>query len=115
MAETTQEEISRITFDYEGTEYTMEFDRDTVAQTEKVFDITIGDVRDGKIGAFEGLFYGAFLKHHPNMKPATVENFMRLMPDKMSLFRNLAIMYMNCVNTLLEDPEPGKAIGWKAM
>ena len=116
MAKTTkQEEITRITFNYEGTEYIMEFDRDTVAQTEKAFDISIGDVRDGKISAFEGLFYGAFFKHHPNIKQATVENFMKLMPDKQGVFRNLAIMFGNCVNTLLDEPEEGNAISWEAM
>lgn len=110
-----QEEITRIKFNYEGTEYIMEFDRDTVAQTEKMFDISIGDVRDGKISAFEGLFYGAFLKHHPNIKQTTVDNFMKLMPDKQGIFRNLAMMFGNCVNTLLDEPDEGNAISWEAM
>jgi len=113
--ETKQEEISKIKFVYEGTEYIMEFDRDTVAQTEKAFDISIADVRDGKISAFEGLFHGAFFKHHPNIKQTTVDNFMKLMPDKQGVFRNLAIMFGNCVNTLLDEPEEGNAISWEAM
>ena len=93
----------------------MEFDRDTVAQTEKAFDISIGDVREGKISAFYGLFYGSFFKHHPNIKQTTVDNFLKLMPDKNGVFRNLAIMFGNCVNTLLDEPEEGNAISWKAM
>lgn len=113
--ETKQEDVSQIKFTYQGTEYIMEFDRDTVAQTEKAFDISIGDVRDGKISAFYGLFYGAFLKHHPNIKQSTVENFMKLMPDKQGMFRNLAMMFGNCVNTLLDEPDEGNAISWEAM
>ena len=113
--ETKQEEITQIKFKYEGTEYIMEFDRDTVAQTEKAFDISIADVSDGKVSAFYGLFYGAFLKHHPNIKQTTVENFMQLMPDKQGMFRNLAMMFGNCVNTLLDEPDEGNAISWTAM
>lgn len=113
--ETKQEEVSQIKFTYEGTEYIMEFDRDTVAQVEKAFDISISDVRDGKVSAFYGLFYGSFWKHHPNIKQQTVENFMKLMPDKQAMFRNLAMMYGNCVNTLLDEPEEGNAISWEAM
>lgn len=109
------EEVTQIKFKYEGTEYIMEFDRETVAQTEKMFDISIADVRDGKISAFEGLFYGAFLKHHPNIKQTTVDNFMKLMPDKQGIFRNLAMMFGNCVNTLLDEPDEGNAISWQAM
>ena len=115
MASIKPEEVSKIKFDYMGTTYIMEFDRETVAQTEKMFDISIADVRDGKISAFEGLFHGAFLKHHPNIKQATVENFMKLMPDKQAVFRNLAMMFGNCVNTLLDEPEEGNAISWEAM
>lgn len=113
--ETKQEEITQIKFKYEGTEYIMEFDRDTVSQTEKAFDISIADVRDGKISAFYGLFHGAFLKHHPNIKTPTVEKLLELMPDKQGMFRNLAMMYGNCVNTLLDEPDEGNAISWTAM
>jgi hypothetical protein len=109
------EEVSQMRFTYEGTEYIMEFDRETVAQTEKMFDISIGDVRDGKISAFEGLFHGSFLKHHPNIKQTTVDRFLTMMPDKQAVFRNLAVMFGNCVNTLLDEPEEGNAISWTAM
>lgn len=110
----TEKEISKMVFDYEGTTYTMEFDRASAAQTEKIFDISINDVRDAKISSFQGLFYGAFLKHHPNIKSSTVDKFFELMPNKQDVYANLAIMYGECINSLLDEPEQGKAISWKA-
>lgn len=107
-------QVSRIVFEHEGTEYIMEFDRETVAQTEKLYDFTIADVRDGKLSSFEALFHGAFLKHHPNMRPATVESFLRRMPNKQEVFKNLALMYSDTISTLLEEPEEGEAISWTA-
>ena len=107
-------EVSRISFVYNGTEYIMEFDREAIAQTEKMYDFSIGDVRSGKISAFEALFHGAFLKHHPNIKPSTVELFMKRLPNKQEVFKNLAIMYNDCISTLLEEPKEGEAISWKA-
>lgn len=108
------EEATSISFDYNGTTYTMEFDRESIAQTEKMFDFSISDVRAGKVSAFEALFHGAFLKHHPNIKPATVELFMRKMPDKQELFKLLATMYSESINTLLEEPDEGEALTWTA-
>lgn len=113
--EETKKDVSQIKFEYNGTEYIMEFDRESVAQTEKLFDFSIADVRDGKISAFEALFYGAFLKHHPNIKPTTVELFMKKMPNKQEVFKNLAAMYNDCISTLLEEPEEGEALSWTAL
>lgn len=113
--ETAYDDINKISFKYEGTEYIMEFDRDTVSRVEKTFDITTADVVAGKYTAFYGLFYGALLKHHPKIKPATVENFIKLFPDKAGVYRALASMYNKCINTLLEEPDEGNAISWKVM
>lgn len=105
---------SRISFEYEGTEYVMEFDRESVIQTEKAFGISVADVRNGSVSSFQGLFHGAFLKHHPNIKPYTVEKFMELMPNKVDMFQELALMYLTCLDSLFSEPEEGKAISWTA-
>lgn len=106
------EDVNRITFNYNGTEYIMEYDRDTAIQTEKTYGLSMNDVRDGKLSAFESLFNGAFIKHHPNIKQTTLDLFWSSMPNKPELFRNLTMMYVNCINTLLEEPEEGNAISW---
>ena len=104
----------RIEFEYEGTKYIMEFDRDTATQTEKVYDVSLPDISAGKITAMEALFAGSFMKHHPNIKPTTIETFKNMMGDKVSLYKALVGMYSTCISTLLDEPEQGKAISWAA-
>ena len=117
MAKKTEETLDvpeRIEFDYEGTKYIMEFDRDTAMQTEKAYDDSLPDLRAGKITAMEALFAGSFMKHHPNIKPSTVDRFRDMMGDKVELYRNLTAMYSVCISALLAEPEEGNAISWAA-
>lgn len=107
-------DITQIKFEFNGTEYIMEFDRDSALQTEKSFDVSLNDIRDLKLSTMQSLFHGAFLKHHPNIKQSTVNTFYDAMPNKPELFKNLAFMYSDCVNALLQDPEEGKALSWTA-
>lgn len=114
MAE-RNEAASRIELVYEGTTYTMEFDRSTVLETEKAFGLSISDVQSGRLSAFDALFRGSFMKHHPNMKPSTMDAIMGRMPDKIGLYTALVGMYLENINTLMGEPEEGKAISWTAM
>jgi hypothetical protein len=106
---------NKIEFEFEGVKYVLEFDRDSVVQTEKLFDVSVSDVVKMKMSAFDALFFGAFIKNHSDVEHETVERIQELMPDKMELLKSLAAMFAECVNTLFEEPEEGKAISWTAM
>ena len=110
--ETKLEDVNQIRFNWNGTEYIMEFDRDTAMQTEKGFDLSMNDIRSGKLSALEALFAGSFLKHHPNMKQTTIDTIFQSMPNKTELFKTLVAMYSSCINTLLQEPDEGNAISW---
>lgn len=115
MATKAQEKAqsnSKIVFTYEGSEFTLEFDRASVAQCERIYGFSVQDVSQGKLNAIEGLFAGAFIKHHPNIKKTTVDMLYSHIKDKSGLFRTLAEMYGECVNELLEEPDEGNAISW---
>ena len=103
----------RITFEYEGTEYILEFDRETAQKAELTFDVSMSELLSGKTAMMYALFTAAFMKHHPRIKPTTVRMFWERMPEKQELYAALVAMYGNTVGTLLEDPEEGKAISWK--
>lgn len=105
---------SVIEFDWNGTTYTLEYDRESAQQAESMFDISPSDVFSGKVAIQKGLFAGAFIKHHPKIKASTVEGLWRSMTDKDELYKALVGMYFNTVGSLMEDPEEGKAISWKA-
>lgn len=97
-------------FEYEGTEYYLEFDRRTVEIAEEALGLTIADVRAQKITTFFKLFHAALLKHHPKIKPSTVEKLYELQDDKVGLHQDLLEMYGETVNTLLDDNHEGNGI-----
>ena len=103
----------RITFEYEGAEYILEFDRESAQRAEMMFDVSMNELLSGKTSMMYALFTAAFLKHHPKIKTSTVQMFWNRMPDKQELYMALVTMYYNTVGTLLEDPEEGNALSWK--
>lgn len=110
------EPVSKITFEYEGEKYTLEFDRESVLASEKMFDISINDIQSLKMVAFDGLFRGAFLKHHADIDQDVVEEIMGCFKDKLGLFKHLSNMYGYCWRSLIDDPaDEGNAISWEAM
>lgn len=113
MARNTKDkQVNQIKFEYKGVKYVLEYDRESAMQAEKMFDISIGDVRDLKISAFDGLFKGAFLKHHSTVDQDLVEEIMGCFSNKVELFKNLAAMFGDCVTSLLAEPDEGNAIRW---
>ena len=113
MAATDSEK--RIKFDWNGTEYPLEFDRDSVMQAERAFGISYEDLRSGRTYVMHDLFAAALIKHHPRMKAATIEALWAAMGDKAGLYRELALMYADTLAQTLEEPEEGKALAWKVV
>lgn len=109
------DDVNSIKFEYNGTEYIMEYDRDSALQAENLYNISLADIRAFKLSTFSSLFSGAFIKHHPNMKPRQIDTFFDMMPRKADLFKNLVTMYATSINSLLEEPEEGKALNWTQM
>ena len=104
--------MSKITFDYEGAEYTLEFDRETISAAETAYGITLNSIREAKVSTFPGLFRAAFMKHHPRVSPSLIDEMYERMPDKSGLFVELVGMYADAVNSILAEPAKGKAINW---
>lgn len=104
-----------ITFEDKGTTYTLEFDRETAVRAERAFGISMAELQTGKTYMVRDLFAAAFVKHHPHIKPTTVQSFYDRITDKVDLYNKLALMYAAAAGTLLEDPEDmGNAISWKS-
>lgn len=97
---------------YNGTDYYMEFDRATAETTEKELGVSIGDLTTTRITVFPSLFHGSLLKHHPNIKPRTVDMLFEKLSGKRELYAKLVGMYVDTVQTLLEDPAEGEAVSW---
>lgn len=97
-------------FEYEGTEYVLEFDRASIEKAERTMGLTPQDIASGKASSFPDLFRAALLKHHPHMKTHTVKMLYSLQEDKVGLHGDLAEMYGEVYESLFEEPPEGKAI-----
>lgn len=105
--------MTAYSFEYNGSDYTMEFTRETVKASEGMFGIDIQNVGTPSLSNMENLFHASLLKHHPNIKPSTVGTLYELQADKVDMFRDLVAMYMETVGTLIADGEEGKGLSRK--
>ena len=90
-----------MTFTYDGKDYTLEFTRQTVVQTENMgFDATQLDTKP--ITSLTTLFRGAFLAHHRDTKVSDIDKILEGL-DKNGLLPALAELYYEPIKTLMED------------
>lgn len=114
MATKKDKRQTQVVIDYEGTEYTIEFNRRTAAMAEKM-GFSLGEAQDGKLSQLPDLFYCGFMMHHPKMRRSTADEIFDLVGDKGELLGLLLELYAETVNSLFETKaEEGKALTWRA-
>lgn len=97
-------------FEWNGSEYVLEFDRKSVALAEDALGLTLANVREQRISTFEKMFHAALLKHQPKIKPPIVEQLYDLQNDKAGLHADLVEMYVETIESLMKDAPKGKGI-----
>lgn len=104
----------QIVLEYEGKEYTLEFDRKQVERMERN-GFKINEVGDKPMTSMPQLFEGAFQKHHRYIKTETVNEILANIKNRDSLFEKLLEMYADPIVTLFDEPEESeKNIEWDA-
>jgi hypothetical protein len=98
-------------FTYKDNEYTLEFTRNTVMETERMgFDMDKLD--SAPVTSLTLLFRGAFLAHHRTLTIAEVDDIL-VNIDKEGLLPALGNLYMEAIKPLIENEEHSKnAIKW---
>lgn len=91
-------------FEYEGTEYTLEFTRRTVQEMERN-GFVADDIDTKPMTVLPMLFEGAFLAHHRWVKRDKVQSIFDHMVHKDELIGKLAEMYNDPIMALVEEPE----------
>ncbi len=99
----------RITFTYDGKDYTLEFNRRTVKQMETE-GFVARELADKPNTVVPMLISGAFKMHHPFMKQKDVEEIWDSLPDKYSLLEELVEMYNEPVEALMNEPTKGNVV-----
>lgn len=93
-----------ITFNFEGTDYTLEYTRATVATLEKQ-GFNISEISEKPLTTLPALFAGAFLAHHRLVKRDVIDRIYDKMTNKMDLVMRLAEMYNEPIEALVDEPE----------
>lgn len=104
----------QLNFEFEGKEYTLEFNRRTVAEMEKKGFIA-SEITDKPMSTLPALFAGAFLAHHRFVKAEVIENIFSKLTKKEDLIGKLAEMYNEPIMALVEEPAESKGnLNWTA-
>lgn len=90
-----------MTFTYDGKDYTLEFTRQTVIQTENM-GFNTNDIDTKPISSLTILFRGAFLAHHRGLPVGEIDNILEGL-NKDGLLAALAELYYEPIKTLMEE------------
>lgn len=97
---------------YDGTEYKLEFTRNSVREMERE-GFVIDDIDRKPMTLLPQLFAGAFKAHHRWVKRDKIDEIYSHMPNKESLVGSLAEMYNEPILTLIEEPDDAeKNVSW---
>ena len=103
----------QIHFEYNGTEYTLEFTRKTrTAMEDRGF--IAADIITKPLAVLPELFAGAFLANHKYIKKDLVEEMFDLFTNKQALVEKLAEMYAAPFEAMMDDVGEGNGIAWDA-
>ena len=105
----------KISFEYKGKEYTLEYTRESVKQMQRE-GFAASDLVNKPMIVLPQLFAGAFKAHHRfDVKQKDIEEIFAQFKNKQALVEKLAEMYHEPMETLMDDPEDeGNAIAWEA-
>ena len=100
--------------EYKGNEYCLEYTRASVEQMERK-GFKLSDIMDKPVTTLPSLFAGAFIAHHRNIKPETIEEIFSNMKGKGNLIERLALMYNEPIEALIGEPEEAEGnLEWTA-
>ena len=102
----------QLNFNYNGTEYTLEYTRRTVEQMERE-GFVADDLKSKPLTMLPTLFAGAFKAHHRYVKREVIDEIYSKMTNKADLIGKLAEMYNEPIMALIDEPvESAENLTW---
>ena len=99
--------MSKINLTHNKTEYTLEFNRQSV-KTMEGQGFRLDEITNMPMTMIPMLFHGAFYKHHKGVKRNLVEEiYDGIKDDKTGLIQALAEMYAETLSSLTDDAGEG--------
>ena len=102
--------MSKITMTYNKTEYTLEYNRQSVKTLEGQ-GFRLDEVANMPMTMIPLLFHGAFYKNHKGIKRNLIDEISEGIGDKAGLIQALAEMYAETLSTLTDDAGEGN-VSW---
>lgn len=104
----------QLCFNYNGTEYVLEFTRKSVEIMERQ-GFMVNEIAEKPMTTLPTLFQGAFLAHHRFARRETIDEIFAKMNNKQELIAKLAEMYQEPIATLMDDPGEAEGnLNWTA-
>ena len=98
--------MSKINMTYNTTEYTLEYNRQSVKTLEGP-GFRLDELTNMPMTMIPMLFHGAFYKNHRGIKRNLVDEIFDGIGDKTGLIQALAEMYAETLSTLTDDQAEG--------
>lgn len=105
--------MSKINLTYNKTEYTLEYNRQSVKTLEGQ-GFRLDDIASMPMTMIPLLFQGAFYKNHRGIKRNLIDEIYDAIGDKTALMQALMEMYAETLSTLTDDTGEGNAT-WALM
>lgn len=102
-----------VTFNYQGKDYTLEYNRDAIIKMEEQGFKVNEKAEDAQFTTVWLLFKGAFWKNHRDVSNDTVETILKAISDKQKLYERLLEMIKEAYETISNDSESGN-VNWVA-
>lgn len=105
----------KIEFNYEGKDYTLEYDRKSVKIME-ANGLEIKRIEEQPFSMIEILWQGAFFKNHKNEKAEKITEIYDNIPNKSELNAALVSMFSETYTSLIGDSDSqdnSKKVEWK--
>lgn len=99
---------------HEGKRYTLEYNRNSIRQMERQ-GFKINESDGMPMSTVMSLFNGAFIMHHRNIDPKTLDDLYDTVPNKETFLAKLSEMYSEPMLALMSEPEDNEGnTTWEA-
>jgi len=103
--------MSKITLEYSGKKYTLEYNRQSVRMIESQ-GFVAEQLSAKPVTMIPILFQGAFIKNHKGIKRDLIDEIYEAIADKSGLIVALVELYSETVGTLLDDKAESGNVSW---
>jgi len=103
--------MSKINLTYDGKEYTLEYNRQSV-RTMEGQGFILEDVTKMPMTMIPLLFAGAFIKNHKGLKRQLIDDIFDAIGNKTELMQALIELYAETLSTLTDDQEDQGNVSW---